>query len=48
MMLNHREYKSFREGMTIEDVAWGYDCYKKALELGIGTKLNLWDEPYMK
>ena len=35
-------------GMPIEDVAWGYDCYKKALELGIGTKLNLWDEPFMK
>ena len=35
-------------GMPIEDVAWGYDCYKKALEKGIGTKLNLWDEPYMK
>lgn len=35
-------------GMPIEDVAWGYDCYQKALELGIGTKLNLWDEPYMR
>ena len=35
-------------GMPIEDVAWGYDCYKKAVELGIGTKLNLWDEPFMK
>ncbi len=35
-------------GMPIEDVAWGYDCYKNALKKGIGTKLNLWDEPYMK
>ncbi len=35
-------------GMPIEDVAWGYDCYRKAVELGIGTKLNLWDEPFMK
>ena len=35
-------------GMPIEDIAWGYDCYNKALELGIGTKLNLWDEPFMK
>ena len=35
-------------GMPIEDIAWGYDCYKKALKLGIGTKLNLWDEPYLR
>ncbi len=35
-------------GMPIEDVAWGYDCYRKAVEKGIGTKLNLWDEPYMR
>ena len=32
-------------GMPVEDVAWAYDVYNKALELGIGTKLNLWDEP---
>lgn len=35
-------------GMPIEDVAWGYECYRKAAELGIGTKLNLWNEPFMK
>ena len=35
-------------GMPLEDLSWGYDCYQKALELGIGTKLNLWNEPYMK
>ncbi|MDO4509968.1 MAG: tyramine oxidase subunit B [Lachnospiraceae bacterium] len=35
-------------GMPLEDLSWGYDCYQKALELGIGTKLKLWDEPYMK
>lgn len=35
-------------GMPIEDIAWGYDCYQKALKLGIGTKLNLWDEPFLK
>ena len=35
-------------GMPIEDLAWGYDCYKKAVDLGIGTKLNLWDEPFLK
>lgn len=32
-------------GMPVEDVAWGTICYRKALELGIGTKLNLWDKP---
>lgn len=32
-------------GMPVEDVAWAYDVYNKALEMGIGTKLNLWDEP---
>ena len=31
-------------GMPLEDLSWGYDCYQKALELGIGTKLNLWNE----
>ena len=35
-------------GMPLEDLSWGYDYYQKALELGIGTKLNLWNEPYMK
>ena len=32
-------------GMPVEDVAWAYDVYMNALEKGIGTKLNLWDEP---
>ncbi|MGN0203738.1 MAG: tyramine oxidase subunit B [Coprococcus sp.] len=35
-------------GMPLEDLSWGYDCYQRALEKGIGTKLNLWNEPYMK
>ena len=35
-------------GMPLEDLSWGYDCYRKALEQGIGQSLNLWDEPYMK
>lgn len=35
-------------GMPLEDLSWGYECYQKAKELGIGTSLNLWDEPYMK
>ena len=25
----------------------GIDFYEKAVELGIGTKLNLWDKPYL-
>lgn len=32
-------------GMPVEDVAWAFDVYHNALKLGIGTKLNLWDEP---
>lgn len=32
-------------GMPTEDVAWGYTCYQKAVEMGIGVKLNLWDQP---
>ena len=34
-------------GMPILDVGWGYECYHNAMELGIGTKLNLWDKPYL-
>ncbi len=34
-------------GMPILDVGWGYECYKKAMENGIGTKLKLWDTPFM-
>lgn len=32
-------------GMPIEDVAWGTIVYRKAIEKGIGVKLNLWDVP---
>ncbi|MFA6856853.1 MAG: tyramine oxidase subunit B [Treponema sp.] len=32
-------------GMPVEDVAWGTTVYRNALELGIGTKLKLWDKP---
>lgn len=32
-------------GMPVEDVAWGSICYRKALEMGIGVKLHLWDAP---
>ncbi len=34
-------------GMPTEDVAWGTMIYRNALEKGIGTKLNLWDQPDM-
>lgn len=34
-------------GMPVEDVAWGTVVYRNALEKGIGTKLNLWNTPYM-
>ena len=34
-------------GMPILDVGWGYECNHNAMELGIGTKLNLWDKPYL-
>lgn len=32
-------------GMPVEDVAWGCRVYRKAKELGIGVKLNLWEKP---
>lgn len=35
-------------GMPIEDVAWGTVVYRNALAKGIGTKLNLWDEPALR
>ncbi|WP_238899405.1 tyramine oxidase subunit B [Clostridium sp. YIM B02500] len=34
-------------GMPVEDVAWGTIVYRNAIEKGIGTKLNLWDEPQL-
>jgi N-[(2S)-2-amino-2-carboxyethyl]-L-glutamate dehydrogenase len=32
-------------GMPTEDVGWGCECLRKAKELGIGQKLNLWSTP---
>ena len=32
-------------GMPVEDVAWGKRCYEKALELGLGQSLRLWEKP---
>ena len=34
-------------GMPVYDVAWAYTVYQKALQMGIGTKLKVWDEPYL-
>lgn len=34
-------------GMPVEDAAWGYEIYRNALSMGIGTKLKLWDSPSM-
>jgi ornithine cyclodeaminase/alanine dehydrogenase-like protein (mu-crystallin family) len=35
-------------GMAVEDVAWGTVVYRNALELGVGVKLNLWDQPQLR
>ena len=32
-------------GMPTEDVAWGTICYRRALDMGIGTRLKLWEKP---
>ncbi|HBV66971.1 MAG TPA: ornithine cyclodeaminase, partial [Clostridiales bacterium] len=34
-------------GMPVYDVAWSYEVYNRALDMGIGTSLNLWDTPYL-
>lgn len=34
-------------GMPVEDVAWGKAIYEKACAKNIGTKLNLWEKPYL-
>ena len=34
-------------GMPVKDVAWGTAVYRRALQLGIGTPLNLWDMPVL-
>lgn len=30
-------------GIPTEDVAWGTECYRNALKMGIGTQLRVWD-----
>jgi ornithine cyclodeaminase len=34
-------------GMPVEDVAWGKELYDYASAHEIGTKLNLWEKPYL-
>lgn len=34
-------------GMPVEDVAWGKLVYEAAKQNGIGTELNLWEEPHI-
>ncbi len=34
-------------GQAIYDVGWGKEIYDRAVEMNIGTKLLLWDEPFM-
>lgn len=34
-------------GMSVFDLAWGYEIYQNALKNGIGVDLPLWDEPYV-
>jgi N-[(2S)-2-amino-2-carboxyethyl]-L-glutamate dehydrogenase len=33
-------------GMSVFDLAWGYEVYQNALAKGIGQQLLLWDTPY--
>jgi ornithine cyclodeaminase/alanine dehydrogenase-like protein (mu-crystallin family) len=35
-------------GMPVEDVAWGTALYRNAVARGIGTLLNLWEEPALR
>ena len=32
-------------GIPVEDISWGTSVYRKAVDLGIGTTLKLWDDP---
>ena len=35
-------------GMAVFDVACGFELYQRALKEGVGEKLLLWNEPYLK
>lgn len=34
-------------GQPVYDIAWAYTVYRRAVELGLGQELPLWQEPYM-
>jgi len=34
-------------GMSVFDLAWGYELYRTAQERGLGQSLLLWDSPYV-
>jgi ornithine cyclodeaminase/alanine dehydrogenase-like protein (mu-crystallin family) len=34
-------------GMPVEDVAWGTELYRRAIEQGVGETLRLWDTPVL-
>ena len=34
-------------GQPVYDVAWSCEIYQKAAAMGLGTKLNVWDTPYL-
>ena len=34
-------------GLPVYDVAWGKQIYDNAVKMGLGVKLNLWEEAYM-
>lgn len=33
-------------GMPVEDLGWGLTVYRRAVEMGLGTELKLWDSPH--
>ncbi len=35
-------------GLPVWDVGWSYEIYQNAVKLGLGQKLTLWNEPYLK
>lgn len=33
-------------GMPVEDLGWGLTVYRRAVEMGLGTELKLWESPH--
>ncbi|WNG88048.1 tyramine oxidase subunit B [Mycobacterium sp. ITM-2016-00317] len=42
----HRRTVFVACGMSVFDLAWGYEIYRTAQDKGLGTHLALWDTPY--